>query len=93
MSELLRTLPGISKEKDSGGECTEGSEAVTNVACPCCGALTLDERGIFDICPVCDWEDDGQDDADADVVRGGPNGPLSLTEARRLFRVRQGKVL
>ncbi|MDE6726418.1 MAG: hypothetical protein K2J80_00590 [Oscillospiraceae bacterium] len=26
--------------------------------CPCCGCLTLDERGCYDICPVCFWEDD-----------------------------------
>jgi hypothetical protein len=50
--------------------------------CPCCHHLTLSERGGYDICPVCFWEDDGQDDADADVVRGGPNGGLSLTQAR-----------
>ena len=54
--------------------------------CPCCGFLTLDERGGYDICPVCFWEDDGQDDHDADVVRGGPNGRLSLTQARANFR-------
>jgi hypothetical protein len=48
--------------------------------------LTLRERGAFEICLVCGWEDDGQDDADADVVRGGPNGDVSLTEARRNFR-------
>lgn len=29
--------------------------------CPCCGFLTLDERGTFEICPVCFWEDDGQE--------------------------------
>ncbi len=50
--------------------------------CPCCGCLTLGERGSYEICPVCYWEDDGQDDYDADVVRGGPNGVLSLTQAR-----------
>ncbi len=50
--------------------------------CPCCGCHTLPERGSFDICPVCYWEDDGQDDYDADVVRGGPNRTLSLTQAR-----------
>lgn len=54
-------------------------------ACPCCGYLTLGERGGFEICDVCFWEDDGQDDHDADVVRGGPNGALSLTAARRSF--------
>jgi Cysteine-rich CPCC len=26
--------------------------------CPCCGHLTLDEPGSYDICPVCCWEDD-----------------------------------
>lgn len=53
--------------------------------CPCCGFVTLDERGNFEICSVCFWEDDGQDDHDADRIRGGPNGLLSLTEARRNF--------
>ena len=38
------------------------------------------------MCPVCWWEDDGQDDVDADVVRGGPNGELSLTKARENYR-------
>ena len=54
--------------------------------CPCCGCKTLGERGGYEICPVCFWEDDGQDDADADEVRGGPNGDLSLAQARANFR-------
>jgi hypothetical protein len=54
-------------------------------ACPCCGYLTLDGRGSHEICPVCFWNDDGQDDHDADEVRGAPNGALSLTQARRNF--------
>ncbi len=54
-------------------------------ACPCCGYITLSERGGYEICPVCFWEDDGQDDKDADRVRGGPNQRLSLTEARNNF--------
>lgn len=53
--------------------------------CPCCRCKTLDKRGGFDICPVCFWEDDGQDNADADTVRGGPNGALSLTTARENY--------
>jgi hypothetical protein len=55
------------------------------LACPCCGFLTLEERGGFELCPVCYWEDDGQGDHDADVVRGGPNGSLSLAQARANF--------
>jgi hypothetical protein len=54
--------------------------------CPCCGCLTLSDRGGYGICPVCFWEDDGQDDHDADVVRGEPNGSLSLTDARAYYR-------
>ena len=53
--------------------------------CPCCHMPTLVERAVFDICPTCDWEDDGQDSDDADTVRGGPNADYSLTEARANF--------
>lgn len=54
--------------------------------CPCCGCLTLEDRGYFDVCEVCYWQDDGQDDHDADVVRGGSNHSLSLTQARANYR-------
>jgi hypothetical protein len=54
--------------------------------CPCCGCKTLGERGGYEICHVCFWEDDGQDDSNADEVWGGPNGPLSLTAARANFQ-------
>lgn len=62
------------------------SEEAGPYACPCCGFVTLPERGGYEICPVCFWEDDGQDDHDADEVRGGPNGLLSLAKARRNYR-------
>ncbi len=55
-------------------------------ACPCCRYLTLGEADAFEVCPVCFWEDDGQGDADADEIRGGPNGVLSLTQARQNYR-------
>ena len=50
--------------------------------CPCCRSLTLHGRGGFEMCPVCWWEDDGQDEHDLDTMRGGPNGTLTLREAR-----------
>lgn len=53
--------------------------------CPCCFMPTLDERRSYDICSICEWEDDGQDTDDAEVVRGGPNGDYSLKEARDNF--------
>jgi len=58
---------------------------MSQIRCPCCRCLTLDSRGGFEICPVCFWEDDGQDDDDADIVRGGPNRDLSLTQARKNY--------
>ena len=37
------------------------------------------------LCPVCWWEDDGQDDRDAAEVRLTVNGELSLEEARGYY--------
>jgi hypothetical protein len=37
------------------------------------------------LCPVCWWEDDGQEDEDASEVRFTVNGQLSLNEAREHF--------
>lgn len=40
---------------------------------------------MYEICPVCFWEDNGQDDHDADKIRDGPNRELSLTQGRCNF--------
>ena len=53
--------------------------------CPCCGYPTLGSRAHYEICKICWWEDDGQDEHDADVVRGGPNHHYSLAAAQRNF--------
>jgi hypothetical protein len=45
----------------------------------------LENCAEFDICPECGWEDDGQDDPYGEEVWGGPNGRLSLTEARAIY--------
>jgi hypothetical protein len=62
-----------------------GSAEAGPYRCPCCGFITLAERAAFEICDVCYWEDDGQDEHDADEVRGGPNHDLSLRQARQNF--------
>ena len=64
----------------------EGPAAEGPYGCPCCGFITLTERSAFEICPVCFWEDDGQDNHDAELVRGGPNSALSLAAARANFQ-------
>lgn len=40
----------------------------------------------MELCPVCWWEDDGQDSEDAAEVRATVNGELSLAEARRNYQ-------
>jgi hypothetical protein len=46
---------------------------------------TLEAPGALALCPVCWWEDDGQEDADASDVRLTVNGDLSLQEARNFY--------
>jgi hypothetical protein len=48
--------------------------------CPCCGYRT----GCT-TCPVCFWTDDGQRDGDTEAITGGPNGEVSLRDARLNF--------
>jgi hypothetical protein len=50
--------------------------------CPCCGYRTLEVPGALALCPVCWWEDDGQEDNDAAEAWLTVNGELSLSEAR-----------
>jgi hypothetical protein len=54
--------------------------------CPCCHYKTLEERGGYDICPVCFWEDDGQDDEDANTNRIFSPNHMSLEFARENYR-------
>jgi len=59
--------------------------ATTQYRCPCCGYKTLETPNAMGLCPVCWWEDDGQEDADASDVRLTVNGQLSLDEARKHY--------
>lgn len=43
-------------------------------ACPCCLSITLPERGAFELCPMCFWEDDGQDEHDAEECGADQTG-------------------
>jgi len=54
-------------------------------ACPCCSYPTLTSLGSYQVCELCFWEDDGQGDAEANKVWGGPNADYSLAEARQNF--------
>jgi hypothetical protein len=58
---------------------------VARFRCPCCGHKTLQAPNALGLCPICWWEDDGQEDADASEVRLTVNGQLSLAEARSYY--------
>jgi hypothetical protein len=58
----------------------------TTARCLCCGYKTLAMPEAQELCQVCWWQDDGQDDRDADVVRRTVNGNLSLSEGRRNYK-------
>jgi hypothetical protein len=53
--------------------------------CPCCDYVSLPERGNYLICPVCFWEDDGQD-VDALDEPSGPNHGITLRQGRNNFK-------
>jgi Cysteine-rich CPCC len=65
---------------------SEPAEKRKTYRCPCCKFKTLYGRGGFEMCPVCWWEDDGPDEHEANAVRGGPNGTLSLRQAQENFK-------
>jgi hypothetical protein len=58
--------------------------------CPGCAYPTITEPGDFQICSICEWEDDGYDDNKKSAFDtfftenriGGPNGSLTLTQNR-----------
>lgn len=53
------------------------------IACHCCGCLTICQRGQYEICKVCYWEDDPGQTPEEDT--GGAN-PLSLEDAQKNYR-------
>lgn len=48
--------------------------------CPCCGQNTIEELSTYEICPICEWEDDPVQSGDPDFT-GGANRP-GLNEGR-----------
>jgi hypothetical protein len=62
------------------------SETVNKQKCPCCQLPTISTLSELEICSVCEWNDDGQNDDNQDDVIGGPNGKYSLAASRKNFK-------
>jgi hypothetical protein len=50
-------------------------------ACPVCGQHTLSERGVYEICAVCGWEDDPAQAKDPDLAGGSNRESLNQSRA------------
>lgn len=60
------------------------SQNMNNLSpCPCCGNLTLGEVGAYEICSICNWEDDPVQSAEP-TYAGGAN-QVSLIDARQIY--------
>lgn len=62
----------------------EPEDSTPREQCPCCDYISLPERGNYLICPICFWEDDGQDIDELDVS-SGPNHGITLRQGRTNF--------
>ena len=51
--------------------------------CPCCDYFTMTNRGDYEICEICFWEDSGQDLDDL-KSHSGPNH-ITLEQGRENF--------
>jgi rubrerythrin len=76
------------KAEEKAGRAAEEPEAPTAderelLPCPVCGALCLEEKGAYEICPVCGWEDDPLQRREPNFA-GGAN-KMSLNEAKRVW--------
>ena len=81
-----------SPEKNSNWEgiiLMSPSFANESYQCPCCGYYTLEERGRFEICSVCFWEDDDPTERVGQPAPERPQGPnrVHLWQARENFKV------
>ena len=72
------------KDVETNMEWYEPNDITPREQCPCCDYISLPERGNYLICPICFWEDDGQDIDKLDDP-SGPNHGITLREGRSNF--------
>jgi len=88
-SEALR------KEAVALGVPVSSVEGVPDTAhrCPCCGFRTFEWRGEYDLCPVCQWEDECAEDAFEDgparLARFSLPHHMTRAEYRELYEARR----
>ena len=83
--ETIRDIVRMDSDDDMKKESIRDDQNMKRFRCPCCGYYTLPDKGEYDICPVCFWEDDPVQEEDPDY-EGGAN-ELSLNECRENYRL------
>lgn len=82
---MIKKLLGLFKRKQPIMEWYAPEDPTPREQCPCCDYISLAKRGNYLICPICFWEDDGQDTDELDE-ESGPNHGITLREGRANFR-------
>ncbi|MFL5380896.1 MAG: CPCC family cysteine-rich protein [Longimicrobiaceae bacterium] len=66
---------------------SESTQARAEYPCPCCGYLVFpDPPGSYEVCPVCNWEDDALQLEFATTLTGGADH-TTLARAQENFRI------
>jgi hypothetical protein len=60
-----------------------------NKNCICCGFPTLPESSLFEICPICGWQDDPVQNDDSDYAGGANTESLNAYRSRWLIEHRR----
>jgi hypothetical protein len=55
-----------------------------NKTCACCGLPTLPSGSVYEICPLCGWQDDGVQNDDSDFAGGANDQSLNDYRAKWL---------
>ena len=82
--EKIKKVFGFEKKDKGASGAKEPAEYQVRYACPVCGAACFDEKGGYEICPVCGWEDDPLQRREPDF-KGGAN-EMSLNEAKEAWK-------
>ena len=83
--KLLSKIKNIAARISSDVQWYTPDDQKPKEQCPCCDYVSLPERGNYLICPICFWEDDGQDIDNIDD-KSGPNHGITLRQGRENFR-------
>ena len=81
MEMIMKFLSRLFKRRP---EWYEPADPTPREQCPCCDYISLPERNNYLICPICFWEDDGQD-LDELEKSSVPNQRITLREGRQNF--------